>query len=419
MLHLEQYGWNEWFAAMLATLEEDVQHDTIARVIQEHREAYLVQTAAGRLWAEISGKMRHEGAVRADFPAVGDWVTLRGMEEKRDIGNAKDETRNAKQETGGAKREMEEREKLNAVAAGKHAQRGPDPTGHGTRNEKSAGGSLVITRILPRRTVLVRRLEGAAGGDDQILAVNVDVAFLGTSLNENFNLRRLERYITLARDAGARPVVLLTKGDLCADAGPFVAEVRRVGGEGIAIHVVSVVTGAGMDAVKEYLKPGTTAVVLGSSGVGKSTLVNHLAEADIQDMMETRDLDDKGRHCTTFRHLIRTAAGGLIIDTPGLRGLSLGEATDALLGTFGDVEALAAQCKFTDCRHETEPGCAIKGALERGELEAGRFESYQKLQREVAVLAQRENRITGRKQKKLAKRATAALDKKRQREWGR
>ena len=382
MQHLDHYGWNDWFAAKLSSLEKQVEHDAVARVVQEHKEAYLVQTVAGKLWAEISGKMRHESAVRADFPAVGDWVFLRGMQHIA-------ETRAA------------EGARARGQAEGPNGGRGP----------------VQITAILPRRTTLTRRLDVDAGGDDQILATNVDIAFLGTSLNENFNLRRLERYIALARDAGARPVVLLTKVDLCADAQPYMELVRGALGAETDIHAISVVTGAGLDAVRTYLRPGTTAVILGSSGIGKSTLVNHLAEADIMDMMDTRDFDDKGRHCTTFRHLVRTPTGGLIIDTPGLRGLSLGEATDALMNTFTDVEALAANCKFSDCGHDSEPGCAIKAALEAGTLDAGRLKSYLKLQREVAAMSRRENRVADRKQKKLSKRVSAAVDAKEKFKW--
>jgi ribosome biogenesis GTPase len=370
---LHAYGWNEHFQKHLAP---DEGLDSVARVVQEHKEAYLVHLpAAGidNIWAEISGKMRHTATVRADFPAVGDWVIVRGG------------------------------------STIKAAESGRDT------------GPVQISRILPRRTTLSRRLEGkreggGAGGDEQLLAVNVDVAFLGASLNENFNVRRLERYLALAHDAGVVPVVLLTKADLCDDPSPYLEEVRRVAPDAEA-HCVSVLAGTGLEKVRAHLTPGRTAVILGSSGIGKSTLVNHLAEADLQDMMETREFDDKGRHCTTFRNLVRTPTGGLIIDTPGLRGLTLGEATDALAATFADIEALAGQCKFTDCRHDTEPGCAIKSALEQGTLDDARFESYMRLQRELASMARRENRILDRKQKKLDKKLSATADKKEKRKW--
>ncbi len=353
--NLETFGWSPFFAAALAP---DESPDNAARVVQEHKEAYRVQDKSGKRWAEISGKLRHHGAVRADFPAVGDWVLLR------------------------------------------------------PRSPHQINGPSQITRILPRKTTLIRRLNA----DEQILATNVDIAFLGSSLNENFNLRRLERYLTLARESGAQPLILLTKADLCDDPQPFLDEVTPIAA-GAPIHIVSVVTGQGLDAVRARLTPGTTAVILGSSGIGKSTLVNTLADADIQDMMEIRDFDDKGRHCTTFRHLVKTPTGGLLIDTPGLRGLALGEANDALIATFSDIDALAAACKFSNCQHATEPGCAIKAALDAGTLDPARLESYLKLHREVTAMAQRENRIADRKQKKLDKRASAQLQKKQKDHW--
>jgi len=370
MQHLDHYGWQSYFDRVLGALDDEARHETVARIIQEHKEAYLVQTAVGRLWAEISGKLRHTAVVREDFPAVGDWVLLRGLEHVQ------------KQAAGGG------------------------------------SGPVQITHILQRKTVLRRRLEA----DEQVLCTNVDIAFLATSLNENFNLRRLERYLTLAVETEVQPVILLTKADLCEDVQPFLEEVKTithgVRGFDVPAHTVSVVSGAGMDEVRAYLKPGVTAVVLGSSGIGKSTLVNYLAEADIQDMMEAREFDDKGRHCTTFRHLVRVKTGGLIIDTPGLRGLTLGEQADAAMSAFHDVETLAATCKFTDCRHDNEPGCAIRAGVESGSIDPARVESYMKLQRELAAYARREDRIAARKQKKLEKRQTQALNKRLDQKWG-
>ncbi|MCL2641666.1 MAG: ribosome small subunit-dependent GTPase A [Phycisphaerales bacterium] len=359
MNHLDAYGWNDHFAALLERREH---LQNVARVVQEHKEAYLVRSAHGNIWAEITGKIRHTATARLDFPAVGDWVVLRGA--------------------------------------------------------ATGGGPVHITRILPRRTILSRRLEtkGGGGGDQQVLATNVDIVFLGTSLNENFNLRRMERYLTLAKESGARPVILLTKADLCDDPAQMLEQVREIASE-TSVHIVSIVTGQGLSELKTYLPKGITAIILGSSGIGKSTLVNHLADADIQDMMQVREFDDKGRHCTTFRHLVKTPMGGLIIDTPGLRGLALGEATDALLSTFQDIEALKAQCRFSDCRHDSEPGCAIKAAVESGELDVSRLDGYMRLRREVSAMSQRENRIAERKQRKLEKRSTAADRDQSDRTW--
>ncbi len=380
--HLVDYGWSDFFSRQLDVAVGEGVGD-VARVVQEHKGAYLVRGVGGDVWAEISGRMRHEGAVRADFPAVGDWVVLRRGEGRRQ--KAEGRGRGETQEAEGG------------VAVGRGVE-----------------GPVQIARVLGRRTVLVRRLEA----DEQILATNIDYVFLGTSLNENFNLRRLERYLTLARESGARPVVLLTKADLCADAGPYLEEVRSVAGDA-GIHTISVVSGEGMEEVRKYLTPGMTSVILGSSGIGKSTLVNYLAEADVQDMMEAREFDDKGRHCTTFRHLVRTKSGGLIIDTPGLRGLSVGEATDALISTFKDVDVIAARCKFTNCGHESEPGCAVKAAIEGGTLDEARFMSYLKLKREVGAMGERENRIADRKQKKLRKKAKVSGEKKAKEGWDR
>ena len=227
---------------------------------------------------------------------------------------------------------------------------------------------------------------------------------------------RLVREAWTVSGEAVKPVILLTKADLCADVAPFVEQAKAAGGA-CDVHAISVVSGAGMEGVRAYLKPGVTAVLLGSSGVGKSTLVNYLAEADIQDMMEAREFDDKGRHCTTFRNLVRTKAGGLIIDTPGLRGLGLGEATDGLAQTFEDVEALAAKCRFGNCGHDAEPGCAVRGALEAGTLDSGRFVAYLKMQREAGAMAQRENRIQGRKARKIGKRSAATKEKKGKETW--
>ena len=240
-----------------------------------------------------------------------------------------------------------------------------------------AGGE--IRGIVERRTVFSRR---AAGNENrrQVLAANVDVAFLVTSLNAEFNLRRLERYVAVAWDSGAVPVVLLSKADLAAD-----VEGMRLAAEatapGVEVIAASAVTGDGLDAVRRHLGTGRTVVFLGSSGVGKSSLVNALAGAPLLATATIREDDARGRHTTTRRQLVRLEEG-LVIDTPGLRELGLADG-DGLGETFGDVEAIARECRFRDCSHEREPGCAVRAALAGGRLDAERFDAYRKLEREA------------------------------------
>ena len=318
---LVQLGWSEFFARQLAPDERAL---TIGRVFAEHKHHYQVHTPTGDFPADLAGRVHHHAKGRLDYPTVGDFVILRIRVQEQ---------------------------------------------------------KATIQRLLTRRTALLRQQDR----DVQLLASNVDTAFLVTSLNENFNLRRLERYLVMVHDAGVEPVILLTKDDLVesAEAAEVIEEVRAIAGQ-TAIHAVSCLHRRGMEALSKYLTAGKTAVLLGSSGTGKSTLVNHLAQADIQDMMETREFDDKGRHCTTFRHLIHLPEplGGMIIDTPGLRGLTLEpDADEGVALTFEDLDALVTKCKFTNCRHETEPQCAVKAALEGKTLDPDRLQSYLKLQR--------------------------------------
>jgi ribosome biogenesis GTPase len=220
-----------------------------------------------------------------------------------------------------------------------------------------------------------------------VLAANLDVVFIVSSLNEDLNLRRLERYLTLAWESGATPVILLTKADLHPDPDAAAAEVGTIA-YGVPVHPLSARTGAGVAAVREHLLPGVTAALLGSSGVGKSTLVNTLTGEELLATQAIRD-DGRGRHTTTRRELVVLPGGGLVIDTPGLRELQLWEADEGLEEAFEDVAELAAQCRFSDCAHETEPGCAIQAALEDGRLTHERWESYVKLQRELEHLERR------------------------------
>jgi len=302
---------------------------TPGRVAVQHRGAYDVLTAEGELRCDVAGRLYEEAASPADLPAVGDWV---------------------------------------AVAA---------------RPDEQAG---TVQAVLPRRTKFSRKTAWQAS-EEQVLAANVDVVLIVSSVNEDLNLRRLERYLTLAWESGARPVLVLTKSDLADDVPAAVAEVESVA-FGAPVHAISSVTGEGLDDVRAYLRPGVTAALLGSSGVGKSTLVNTLAGEELLETREIRE-DGKGRHTTTRRELVQLPGGGLVIDTPGMRELQLWIAEEGLEEAFEDVTELFGQCRFSDCAHDSEPGCAVKEALANGTLAPERWESYLKLQRELAHLERR------------------------------
>jgi ribosome biogenesis GTPase / thiamine phosphate phosphatase len=313
-----------------------------ARVSEQHRGAYVVLAEAGELKADLAGRLSHDAAGAGELPAVGDWV---------------------------------------AVA--------PRP------DEAAA----TIQAVLPRTTKFSRKVALAAA-EEQVLAANIDTVFLVTSLNEDFNLRRLERYLTLAWESGAQPVIVLTKADLCDDVEARVLAVEAIS-FGVPVHAISSITGDGLDLVRSHLEPGRTIALLGSSGVGKSTLVNTLAGEELLAVQEIRESDGEGRHTTTHRQLVLLPEGGLVLDTPGMRELQLWESSEGLGEAFSDVEELTARCRFTDCAHRTEPGCAILAALEDGTLEEERWTSYQKLQRELEHL---ERRLDKRAQSEARKR---------------
>ncbi len=328
MYALEDLGWSDRLAT--AFQPHSVGGLVPARVAVQHRGAYVLYSELGELRATVAGRLEHDAAGAGDLPAVGDWVAVAPRVQER---------------------------------------------------------TATIQAVLPRHTKFSRKVALTAAAE-QVLAANVDTVFLVTSLNEDLNLRRVERYLALAWESGAQPVVILTKTDLCADVELRVLEVEGVA-FGVPVHPISNLTGDGLDLVRSYLLPGKTVALLGSSGVGKSTLVNTLAGADLLAVKEIRESDGEGRHTTSHRQLVLLPEGGLVLDTPGMRELQLWESSDGLGETFADVEELAAQCRFSDCAHRTEPGCAVQAALENGTLEFGRWASYRKLQRELAHLERR------------------------------
>ena len=242
-------------------------------------------------------------------------------------------------------------------------------------------GDSQIIATLPRRTLFSRREPGPIP-KDQAVAANFDYVFIMQSLNLDFNPKRLERYLTLAWQSGAIPVILLTKADLVEDYRDYLTRVEGAAA-GVNVHVVSARTGYGLSSLNAYLKPGKTVVFLGSSGVGKSSLVNALAGEEIMAVSAIRENDSKGRHTTTHRQLIRLSSGVLIIDTPGMRELGMWDVSEGLGDAFADVEQFIGKCRFSDCKHKSEPGCAVKAAIAVGDLDIGRWESYKKLQEEA------------------------------------
>jgi len=244
----------------------------------------------------------------------------------------------------------------------------------------------VIEAVLPRRTVIARK-EAWTAVREQVLAANVDIAFLAQGLPLDFSPRRLERYHAMTWEIGAQPVVLLTKADLVDDVAPFVAQAESATRGTCPVHALSTRTGAGLEDVRAYFAGNRTAVVLGSSGVGKSTLVNALAGDEHLATQEVRESDQKGRHTTIRRELVLLASGGVVLDTPGMRELQLWDAD--LEQTFGDVEEIASRCRFADCAHDQEPGCAVQAALADGSLDRARWESYRELQGEIEALEAR------------------------------
>jgi ribosome biogenesis GTPase len=302
-------------------------HPILARIAAEYRGAYEVWAADGAGAAQVAGRLRHELEV---LPGVGDWVALK-------------------------------------------TPPGPNHT-------------AIIQQVLDRRTVFLR---GAAGRESktQVVAANVDVVFVVCGLDADFNLRRIERYLARIWASGAQPAVILTKADLCPDVGQRAREVERLC-PGVQVHVTNALAAEGLGPVRGQIVAGMTAALVGSSGAGKSTLVNALSGQDVMSTGAVRASDGRGCHVTTHRQLVLLPGGGLLLDTPGMRELQLPD-TEGLDETFEDVTALAAQCRFRDCRHDNEPGCAVVAAVAAGELPEERLEHLRKLEREAQAFERR------------------------------
>ncbi|MCY0870160.1 MAG: ribosome small subunit-dependent GTPase A [Firmicutes bacterium] len=327
----------------------------VGRVVLQERGLFRVRRKEGEQWASLAGGLRH-GAMRGtDLPAVGDFVIL--------------------------------------------------------RESRTDDGRGVIADVLPRSSAFIRKQAGPEH-EAQVVAANIDTVLIAASLASPLNERQLERYLTVAWESGATPVVVLTKADLCRDVAFAIAAVQR-SGQGVPVLALSSVTGTGLDALGDWLVPGATLAVLGPSGVGKSSLVNALCASTELATGEVRAADHRGRHTTTRRQLLLAPSGALFIDTPGMRELQLWAADDGLCATFADIEQLALCCQFRDCTHGPEPGCAVRAAVESGELASSRLRNYVKLQRELAYAARKQDERAQQVEKQKWKQATRIGDENR------
>ena len=324
-MSLQALGWNSYFDGLWQQRERTAWRP--ARVISQQRGLWRIAGEFAERWAEASGTLRTAADAGADWPAVGDWVAAEIL---------------------------------------------------------SGGGRPQIHEVLPRRSKFTRKVAGRRI-EEQVIAANVDTAFVVMALDGDFNVRRLERFLAQCWESGAKTIIVLNKADDCGDVAARVTEAEGVAA-GLPIFALSARTGEGLDAVNSLLEPGRTIVLLGSSGVGKSTLLNHFLQRDAQAVQPVRANDSRGRHTTTSRELFALPGGALLIDTPGLRELQLWGATEGVERTFSDIEELATQCKYRDCGHTSEPGCAVQAAIAEGRLDADRLESQRKLQREQAFL---------------------------------
>ena len=353
---LERLGWTAERAAAFATFAEAGLAP--GRVALEHNHVFRVLTAEGERLAESAGKLKHDADERLNLPVVGDWVALR-----------------------------------------------LDPS----------GGRSQIRHVLPRRTYFSRKVAGRTTVE-QIVAANIDTVFIVYALDKAVKVRGIERYLVVGRQSGAQPVVVLSKADLAEDLAAAEAEAREAAGDVLVIPV-SARTGLGVERLEPFLAQGRTLALLGPSGVGKSSIVNRLIGAEMLPTGDVREWDQRGRHTSVHRQLVVRAAGGLIIDTPGMRELQLWE-DEGVDDAFADIAELGGSCRFRDCQHDREPGCAVKAAAESGLLDEARFANYQKLVAEQAAIARRKEERAhdaGKRHAKIQQKAYRELVRQRQR----
>lgn len=327
---IEQYGYNDFYKAQEDKFEAKENGLIPGRVIEVQRETYKIITNEGESAAKLKGSLFYNEAVQCTYPAVGDFVLV------------------------------------------KHNPYGED----------------IIYHVLERKSKFSRL--DSFYEKEQIVATNFDYVFIMTSLNYDFNIRRIERYLAAAWESGAVPVIVLTKADLCEDYSYYLEQIEEVA-FGVSVIPISSLSGEGMEKLQQFIKPSKTLVFLGSSGVGKSSLVNAIAGEEVMKVNGIREDDSKGRHTTTHRQLIMMENGTMIIDTPGMRELGMWNASEGLDTTFSDIEELSQQCRFGDCSHESEPGCAVRAALASGELPEKRWESYLKLKKEIRYAERKES----------------------------
>lgn len=329
-INIKDYGWNKHFEEKFAAA--NIKNTIPARVSVQYARTVKVLSNEGETKAIFSGRIRHNAKSRQDYPVVGDWVCLKLV---------------------------------------------------------PGSSKAFVQELLPRKTALVRKSAGAATSI-QVIAANIDTVFIVSSLDNNFNVRRIERYLALVYESGANPIIILNKADICNDIDSKLEELKPITAD-IPVHATSIKQENGLDCITQHISPGHTIALVGSSGVGKSSIINKLYGEDILKVQAVRESDSKGMHTTTRRELIIMPNKGILIDTPGMRELQLWGSGAGVNDSFEDIDGYSQECRFADCAHQKEPGCAVKAALDKGTLLQERYESYLSLINELKALKVKQN----------------------------